>query len=82
MKIENGRKCDARMTPGANGQELRMHSRGKSGRGLRKHTVDDATNPHKNPKQILTCSSILVNAWPESTPIGGYLSNVFSRVVT
>src|SRR5438445_2186729 len=37
---------------------------------------------HRNPKQILTCSSTLVNVAPESTPMAGYLRNVFSRVVT
>ncbi len=37
---------------------------------------------HMSPKQILTCSSILANTSAESTPMGGYLSSVFSRVVT
>lgn len=37
---------------------------------------------HVSPKQIFTCSSILASLSAESTPMGGYLSKVFSRVVT
>ena len=38
--------------------------------------------PHMRPKQIFTCSSILESLSAERTPMGGYLSKVFSRVVT
>ena len=38
--------------------------------------------PHMKPKQIFTCSSILASLSAESTPMGGYFSRLFSRVVT
>ena len=49
---------------------------------LRHYKTKVLGGPHTSPKQIFTCSSILASLSAESTPMGGYLSKVFSRVVT
>jgi hypothetical protein len=46
---------------------------------IKEHAVSSL---YANPRQILTCSSILTNVPADRTPIGGYLSKVFSSVVT
>jgi hypothetical protein len=61
------------------GYRLRQVRQVTSGLGTRKAPIKRS---YKNPRQIFTCSSILINLSAESTPKGGYLSSVFSRLVT
>jgi len=66
-------------------QKVEWERAGERERGrsmLRHYKTKVLGGPHMRPKQIFTCSSILASLSAESTPMGGYLSKVFSRVVT